>query len=255
MAAREILRCSNKGTGRGVSVLQHATTDVNGLFHHNLVHLRDMAIVEFLSYIAFGAVLFAGVLYLANRQIRWRLVRIPQPKPAQVHREVFNSALSVILYNGVQLAARVFALGFGYIYTANHPIPMWEFLLSLPLVLIVHDAYFYWTHRFMHLPGVFRFFHWEHHKSQAPTVFTAYSFAIPEALVQGLFGVFYVAFFPANFTTLIFFQTVEIAHNVGIHSGFEFGPKNWVLGRLGWLCGATHHDLHHRTARGGYGLY
>jgi sterol desaturase/sphingolipid hydroxylase (fatty acid hydroxylase superfamily) len=146
-------------------------------------------------------------------------------------------------------------LGFGYIYTTNHPIALWQFLLSLPLVIVVHDAYFYWTHRFMHLPWTFRFFHWEHHKSQAPTVFTAYSFSIPEAIVQGLYGVFYVCFFPANFTTLIFFQTVEIAHNVAIHSGFEFGPKSWVLGRFGWLCGATHHDLHHRTARGGYGLY
>ena len=25
--------------------------------------------------------------------------------------------------------------------------------------------------------------------------------------------------------------------------------------RWGWLAGAAHHDLHHRTARGNYGLY
>ena len=238
-----------------MSVLQRAPVTLRGLFEHNLIHLRDMALVEFLSYVAFGALLFVLVLQISQRQSAWRLVRVPNPRPTQVHREVFNSARAVVLYNAVQLVARVFVLGFGYVYTANHPIPLWEFWLSLPLVIVVHDAYFYWTHRLMHLPWAFQFFHWEHHKSQAPTVFTAYSFSIPEAIVQGLFGVFYVSLFPANFATLIFFQTVEIGHNVAIHSGFEFGPKSWVAGRFGWLCGATHHDLHHRTARGGYGLY
>ena len=238
-----------------MSVLQRAPTTLDGLFDHNLVHLRDMAIVEFLSYVAFGALLFALVLHLNQARVRRFLVRIPANRPLQVHREVFNSARAVVLYNVVQLVARVFVLGFGYIYTVNHPMPLWLFLVSLPLVIVVHDAYFYWTHRFMHLPWTFRLFHWEHHRSQAPTVFTAYSFAIPEAIVQGLFGVFYVCFFPANFYTLIWFQTVEIAHNVAIHSGIEFGPKPWVLGRFGWLCGATHHDMHHRTGRDNYGLY
>jgi sterol desaturase/sphingolipid hydroxylase (fatty acid hydroxylase superfamily) len=124
------------------------------------------------------------------------------------------------------------------------------------LVLIVHDAYFYWTHRWMHHPALFKFFHWEHHKSQAPTVFTAYSFSIPEAIVQGLFGIFYVALFPATFVTLIFFQFVEIAHNLAIHSGMDVFPRALVTGkRFGWLAGPTYHDLHHRTARGNYGLY
>ena len=238
-----------------MSLLQRAPTTLHGLLDHNLIHLRDMAVVELLSYVAFGALLFAGVMHIARLRVPYRLVRIPQPRPPQVHREVFNSTRSVVLYNGVQLVARIFVLSFGYVYLVNRPMPAWEFWLSLPLVIVVHDAYFYWTHRLMHLPWLFRWFHWEHHRSQAPTVFTAYSFAIPEAIVQGLFGVFYIAFFPANFVTLIFFQTVEIAHNVAIHSGFEFGPKSWVLGRFGWLCGATHHDIHHRTGRAGYGLY
>jgi sterol desaturase/sphingolipid hydroxylase (fatty acid hydroxylase superfamily) len=238
-----------------MSLLQRAPMTLQGLFQHNLIHLRDMALVELLSYVAFGAVLFVLIMHIARRRVPFRLIRIPQLKPRQVHREVFNSTRAVLLYNGVQLAARIFVLAFGYVFLINRPIPAWEFWLSLPLVIVVHDAYFYWTHRLMHLPWLFRWFHWEHHRSQAPTVFTAYSFSIPEAIVQGLFGVFYVAFFPANFVTLIFFETVEIAHTVAIHSGFEFGPKRWVAGRFGWLCGATHHDMHHRTGSLGYGLY
>ncbi len=226
------------------------------LLDHNLIHLRDMALVEFLTYFLVGAAVFALVLHLRRAGAFRFLVRAPAPKPVRVHMEVFNSALSVILYNAVQLVARIGVLGFGYIVTLNNPLPVWEVALSFPLVLVMHDAYFYWTHRMMHLPALFRFFHWEHHKSQAPTVFTAYSFAIPEAIVQGSFGVFYVALFPCTFATLIFFQFVEILHNLMIHSGVDVYPRTLVVSRRwGWLAGAAHHDLHHRTSRGNFGLY
>jgi Delta7-sterol 5-desaturase len=239
-----------------MNILQRSSSSLGDLLKHNLIHLRDMALVEFLTYFFVGAGVFALVMYLASRGAFRFLIRAPGPRPAQVHREVYNSALSVVLYNGVQLVTRIFVLAFGYVVTLNAPMPFWEVALSFPLVLIVHDAYFYWTHRWMHYPRLFRSFHWEHHKSQAPTVFTAYSFAIPEAIVQGLFGVFYVALFPATFATLIFFQFVEIFHNLAIHSGIDVFPRTLVIHkRWGWLAGPTYHDLHHRTARGNYGLY
>jgi Delta7-sterol 5-desaturase len=239
-----------------MNVLQRSSSSFAELLRHHLVHLRDMALVEFLTYLLVGAGVFALAMHLYRRGAFRFMIRAPGPKPAQVRREVYNSALSVALYNGVQLVTRLFVLAFGYVITLDRPMPLWEVALSFPLVLVVHDAYFYWTHRWMHHPMLFRAFHWEHHKSQAPTVFTAYSFSIPEAIVQGLFGVFYVALFPATFATLIFFQFVEIFHNLAIHSGFDVFPRTLVTHpRWGWLAGPTYHDLHHRTARGNYGLY
>ena len=239
-----------------MNILQRSSSSLAELLKHNLIHLRDMALVEFLTYLLVGAAVFTLVLRLYNRGAFRFLIRAPGPRPAQVHREVYNSALSVMLYNGVQLVTRIFVLAFGYVVTLNAPMPLWEVALSFPLVLVVHDAYFYWTHRWMHHPALFRTFHWEHHKSQTPTVFTAYSFSIPEAIVQGLFGIFYVALFPATFATLIFFQFVEILHNLAIHSGIDVFPRTLVIHkRWGWLAGPTYHDLHHRTARGNYGLY
>jgi sterol desaturase/sphingolipid hydroxylase (fatty acid hydroxylase superfamily) len=235
---------------------RRASQPLGELLKHNLIHLRDMGLVEFLSYLLIGAAAFAVILRLRRAGSFRFMIRAPAPRPTQVHREVFNSALSVILYNAVQLVARILALSLGYLVTLGEHLALWEVALTFPLVLVVHDAYFYWTHRWMHAPALFRFFHWEHHKSQAPTVFTAYSFSIPEAIVQGLFGVFYVAIFPATFATLIFFQFVEIVHNLAIHSGVDLFPRTLVTHpRWGWLAGPTYHDLHHRTARGNYGLY
>jgi sterol desaturase/sphingolipid hydroxylase (fatty acid hydroxylase superfamily) len=227
------------------------------LLDHNLIHLRDMGMVEILAYALVGVVAFAAIM-LARRWGTFRfLIRAPAANArSQVHREVFNSTRSVILYNVVQLTTRIVALGFGYIITLHVHMPLWEEVLTFPLVMIVHDAYFYWTHRWMHQPAVFRFVHWEHHRSAAPTVFTAYSFSIPEAIVQGLFSVFYVAIFPATFLTLIVFQFLEILYNLTIHSGVDPWPRVLVTHRwFGWLAGSAYHDLHHRTARGNYGLY
>jgi sterol desaturase/sphingolipid hydroxylase (fatty acid hydroxylase superfamily) len=124
-------------------------------------------------------------------------------------------------------------------------------------MLILHDAYFYWTHRMMHMPAIFRWMHWEHHKSQKPTPWTAYSFSIPEGLVQGLFVPLYVMTMPGvTGPAVIAFLVVEILHNTAIHSGLELFPRRLVSHPVfGWLAGATHHDIHHGTSSCNYGLY
>jgi len=61
-------------------------------------------------------------------------------------------------------------------------------LLSLPLLFVLHDTYFYWLHRAMHHPRSFRWVHRIHHLSRTPTPWAAYSFAPPEALLMGLFA-------------------------------------------------------------------
>ena len=40
---------------------------------------------------------------------------------------------------------------------------------SLVLMVILHDAYFYWTHRLLHHPAFFERFHRVHHLSTTPT--------------------------------------------------------------------------------------
>ena len=48
-------------------------------------------------------------------------------------------------------------------------------------IVIAHDAYFYWAHRTMHHPRLFKTFHRFHHRTITPTPWAAYSFAVPEA--------------------------------------------------------------------------
>jgi lathosterol oxidase len=130
------------------------------------------------------------------------------------------------------------------------------FILSLALMLVAHDTYFYWTHRAMHHRRLFALFHRTHHLSRTPTVWAAYSFSVPEAIVQGVFVPLFVAVVPVHALTLFIFVAIQIVRNVMGHSGTElhpaaFGPGRW----LGWNNTTTYHDLHHETGRGNYSLY
>ena len=128
--------------------------------------------------------------------------------------------------------------------------------LSLALMLVAHDTYFYWGHRAMHHRRLFTLFHRTHHLSRTPTPWAAYSFAIPEAIVHGAFVPLFLLVVPMHGLGLLAFGVVQILRNVMGHAGAEvhsaaFGPGRW----LGWNNTTTHHDLHHEAGRYNYGLY
>ncbi|MGQ3297169.1 sterol desaturase family protein [Reyranella sp.] len=129
-------------------------------------------------------------------------------------------------------------------------------VLSLALMLVVHDTYFYWAHRTRHHRRLFALFHRTHHLSRTPTPWAAYAFAIPEAVVHGAFVPLFLLVVPMHGLGLLAFGIVQILRNVMGHAGTEvhpaaFGPGRW----LGWNNTTTHHDLHHEAGRYNYGLY
>lgn len=128
---------------------------------------------------------------------------------------------------------------------------------TLILLLVVHDAYFYWTHRAMHHPRLFRWFHRTHHRSVTPTPFAAYAFDMPEAVVQAAFVPLWLLVVPTHPTVLFAFLTVMIVRNVWGHCGYELHPRGMADHPLwGLLTTTTHHDLHHAGSFGhNFGLY
>src|SRR3546814_18894497 len=61
------------------------------------------------------------------------------------------------------------AHGWTGIYTGVNAYPLWYLPLSLFVYLLAHDTWFYWTHRWMHRPRLFRLAHAVHHASRPPT--------------------------------------------------------------------------------------
>ena len=56
--------------------------------------------------------------------------------------------------------------------------------LSIVLMIFLHDTYFYWMHRLMHHPKLFKYFHLVHHKSTNPSPWAAYAFHPLEAVIE-----------------------------------------------------------------------
>jgi Delta7-sterol 5-desaturase len=127
---------------------------------------------------------------------------------------------------------------------------------STLLMIVLHDTYFYWTHRLMHHPRLFRWVHLRHHLSRRPTPWAAYSFAPAEAVIEAAFSALFLLLVPMHELGLFIWLGHQILRNAIGHSGIEIFPRSWVGNRwLDWTNAVTHHDLHHSQFRYNYGLY
>jgi lathosterol oxidase len=180
------------------------------------------------------------------------------PSVSQIIREIFYSMLTIAIFSFV--AIYVFASSRVHdrdvIYYSLDERGWWYVVFSLILMIVLHDAYFYWTHRLMHLPYLFRPIHRTHHRSRMPTAWAAYEFSPAEALVQALFFPLFTWWFPIYWLVFLIFLAHMIFRVVQIHSGVEWMPRR-VIDQpiLNLLTTTTHHDLHHRRMSGNYGLY
>ncbi|GAB2695335.1 sterol desaturase family protein [Mucilaginibacter koreensis] len=142
------------------------------------------------------------------------------------------------------------------VYTQLHDYPLWWVGVSLLLTLIVHDTYFYWTHRLMHHKSIFKYAHLLHHKSTNPSPWTSYAFHILEAVVEVGILLVIVMIMPLHPITIMLFTVVGFIINVYGHLGYEIMPRgfrNTVWFEI--LNTSVHHNLHHSKFKGNYGLY
>jgi sterol desaturase/sphingolipid hydroxylase (fatty acid hydroxylase superfamily) len=203
----------------------------------------------------------AGVaLLLLALPDRWRgprRVRTRDPAAGQRVREGLHSMITVLVFsiNGALIVAGVHA-GVLRLYTGWSSRGTAYALLSLALLVLAHDTWFYWTHRALHRPALFRRLHRTHHRSVAPTPWAAYSFAVGEAVVQAVFLPLMLLVLPLHPAVILVFLTHMILRNVLGHAGVELMPRVWLAGWWGrWLTTTLHHDLHHAHGGHNFGLY
>jgi lathosterol oxidase len=176
----------------------------------------------------------------------------------QIMREIGWSLASAAIY-GVPAGIVAWgwrARGWTRIYTDPHAYPLWWMPLSVLAFLLTHDAWFYWTHRAMHEPRLFRTMHAVHHASRPPTAWAAMSFHPYEALTGAFVIPLLVFVIPIHTAMLGLVLTIMTVMGVTNHMGWEAFPKALVHGPAGrWLITASHHQRHHRDYRCNYGLY
>jgi Delta7-sterol 5-desaturase len=176
----------------------------------------------------------------------------------QIVREIRWSLYSAAIYG---IPAGVVAWGWqehGWtrIYTDTAAYPLWYLPVSVLLFLFAHDTWFYWSHRWMHRPAVFRRVHAVHHQSRPPTAWAAMAFHPLEALTGAVVIPLLVFVIPIHAAALGLVLTVMTIMGVTNHMGWEMFPRFMWKGPLGaWLITASHHQRHHDAYGCNYGLY
>jgi sterol desaturase/sphingolipid hydroxylase (fatty acid hydroxylase superfamily) len=177
---------------------------------------------------------------------------------AQVRREIGWSLASAAIYG---IPAGVVAWGWQHrgwtrIYRDVHAHPWWWVPVSVFLFLALHDTWFYWTHRWMHRPRVFRVAHAVHHASRPPTAWAAMAFHPVEALTGAVIIPLLAFVIPIHVAALGVVLAVMTIMGVTNHMGWEMFPASVWKGPLGgWVITASHHQRHHEQYGCNYGLY
>lgn len=214
-------------------------------------------LADLLRYLIAAGLLAAVLAALPAGWLAARSVRSRQAGGGQRRREFWRSMVTVLVFSatGATVMAGVLA-GVLRVYPDPAQYGGAWLAASLGVMLVLHDTWFYWTHRLMHRPALFGAMHRTHHQSVAPTVWAAYSFSPPEALVQALYLPAVLLVLPLHPVVLFAWMTLMIMRNVMGHCGTELMPRAWLAGWWGRWCTTTlHHDMHHAHGHHNYALY
>lgn len=220
-----------------------------------LIVIIVLTIAIFLRY-----VLLAGIFYyLFNVRGYWpdRRLSFKSIKKNQIKREVGFSLISSFIFAllGTWLYWRWQTGGRGYDVDFSLADFFW-IILGLVMILILHETYYYWLHRWMHRPEIYKFVHKAHHESLTTTAWTSFSFHPIESFLQGLpiFVMFY--YIPFHVFSLVLALIIMAVTSVINHLNTEMYSKQMARHWLArWWIGATHHHLHHHQFKYNYGLY
>jgi Delta7-sterol 5-desaturase len=202
--------------------------------------------------------IFHAVFYIWYPEtFRQRKISQRDYRKSQFRREFGWSVVTSLIF---AIAGAIMGLlwqkGILKVYTDINEYPLWWLPASFLIALFLHETYYYWLHRWMHHPKIFRYVHKVHHESNITSAWTAFSFHPFEGLLQALFLPALLLIMPMHLYVLLIQLTFMTLSSVINHLDIEIYPgffHRTAVGRL--LIGASHHSLHHKEFRTNYGLY
>lgn len=228
--------------------------------------LSQLSVEQFLSFQWLNNLtryfLVAGLTYMVFwkwgfERFKTKFLYSQKPTSQDLKREIKYSVLSTLIFlfpSLVVIAIRDTGITKLY-WNINDRSTLW-YVASFVVVFLLHDAYFYWSHRLMHHKSLYNYFHKVHHLSKKPTPLAAFAFHPLEALVESFIFLIIVVFIPVHFSVIFFFSLFSLFMNVYGHLGFSlFTNKQLQKFPLNLFSHSTHHSWHHQNYKGNYGFY
>lgn len=209
-------------------------------------------------YFLFAGIAFVLCYVILKPRIRARKIQPAFPAQKDYVREIVYSTFTILLFSFVPLFL-IHNNTIRPLTTYYSDINQWGtvyFILAFPLMLLIHDTYFYWMHRLIHHPVLFKYVHLIHHRSTNPSPWAAYAFHPLEAILEVGIVVIFLFTIPIHKIHLPVFFLFMIIYNVYGHTGWELYPKGFNKHWLGkWINTSVNHNQHHQYFKGNYGLY
>ena len=178
-------------------------------------------------------------------------------KPKQNQKEIKWSAITSFTFTLSFVGMMwLYREGKTSIYADASEYGWWYLPFSLVLALVIHEVYYYFLHRWMHRPKIFKHFHYVHHDSVVTSAWTAFSFHPVESILQSLIVPVIIILLPLHYGVIsIMLIVMTVTANIN-HLHIEIYPKGFSKNWFGkWWIGSSHHSLHHSKYRFNYGLY
>lgn len=199
----------------------------------------------------------AGIPYLwlyviGKNQYKNMKIQENYPSKRQMLKEVKYSVITLFIYStGIWIFLYWLRNGYTKNYTDIDELGFPYFVISIFLMIVIHDAYSYWIHRIIHHKWLFKYVHLLHHKFKNPSPWCAFAFHPFESiLTMGIIPIILFAI-PWHNLALAIFITGIIIYDTFVHLGYNvkwfkvFKYQNTPLD----------HDVHHQNSKYNFGLY
>lgn len=200
-------------------------------------------------------------LILGPTLAHFRIQPRPKTKATIIFREISSSILTFIVigtinwFFAIALPGDRYGLFYDNYYSDIGKYGWIYFFLSIFLMLVIDDTYFYWTHRMLHHPLLYRRVHKVHHYSVDPNPFTTYSFHPAEAAILFFGYRLTPSIIPVHSVAVDIWLLLTLLNAVVIHLGYEIYPCWFTKSKLtNWKSPSTHHNMHHEKVKGNYAL-
>ncbi|MDW3646961.1 MAG: sterol desaturase family protein [Bacteroidia bacterium] len=208
------------------------------------------------DYFFYASIVFVLFYVILRKPLWYRKVQKKMPKLSDYGRDIMYSIISVTIFATVALTTFRFLGEYVNTYKEIEEYGMVYYIFTWVYMFFIHDTYFYWMHRMMHMPQLFKHVHLVHHKSTNPSPWTAYAFHPFEAFLEAMIIPILAFGLPLHRYAIGSFLLFQIMYNVYGHLGFEIYPKNFHKTWIGrFINTSVAHNLHHKRFRGNYGLY
>lgn len=214
-------------------------------------------LIIFLRYLILASLGYGIFYVIRRRKWSWKKIQPRFPSGNNYRREFLYSVSTTVIF--ATLGYLFFfgpLVGYTFVYRDVGKFGVGYLLFSVGITLVVHDAYFYWTHRAMHHPKLFPWFHKVHHLSTNPSPWAAMAFHPLEAIVE--FGILALVpfLYPIHPIAIALFLLIMMIYNVYGHLGYELYPRGFAASSIGrWVNTSVNHNQHHQYFTGNYGLY